>query len=233
MQRAAIAVRRCIRVSSRSCPRSPNRDDAPDNRSVRGDRAARVISCRASQFCWAGASLPRGSHRCFLAPGRRSQSCPADRRVVVFKPGVTSPSMRFTALPASFSVWSRETSAFSGRHRLRQAVACRASRRCWSAWPRCPKRCSGPPAAPAGPGSSRLCLGRVREGVEGDVELPGEEVAASELRAHPPLLDQALNKGVALSEAPLEGFADGSPFGSSARRDVRGRTRSPRVLEDS
>src|SRR6266542_3769705 len=48
-----------------------------------------------------------------------------------------------------------------------------------------------------------------REEVKGDKELPGEQVAATELRAQPPLLDQALHERVALLCAPNQGFAHG------------------------
>ncbi len=43
-----------------------------------------------------------------------------------------------------------------------------------------------------------LHLGRIRVKVKGHKELPGEQVAAPELRAQTPLLDQALHEHVAL-----------------------------------
>src|SRR5262249_61671462 len=50
---------------------------------------------------------------------------------------------------------------------------------------------------------------RAREKVESDVELPGDQITASELRAQPPFLDHGVDEGVALLDAPFNGFAGG------------------------
>jgi len=64
------------------------------------------------------------------------------------------------------------------------------------------QRCSAPPATPGTSGLQSISPWAHSVKVEGHKELPGEQVAAPELRAQTPLLDQALHERVALLYAP-------------------------------
>ena len=67
------------------------------------------------------------------------------------------------------------------------------------------------------------------EGVEGDVELPGKQAAAPELRAHSPLLDQALHKGMR-SWGSAQGFRRGRLLLAQARDQPLGKDHDLHVL---
>src|SRR5262249_8525837 len=67
-----------------------------------------------------------------------------------------------------------------------------------------------------------LGLWCVREEVQGQVELSGEEAAAAGLRTQPALLDQVLRERVALGQVLQEGSAAGGRRLVEAAHDTRG-----------